>query len=174
VVLYANGFGPTSTPVASGSSTQSGSLSPPPVVTIGGAAAAVQFAGLVAPGGDNPLTATYNGATTAPQALITIQGSAPAPLDTFYIAPTGNDSWSGALAAPNPTNTDGPFATFDHARAVVQALNKTGLTQVTVQIRGGTYFLPRFRRRISSVRTNSRVPADSVVESLRPSSDVTG
>jgi uncharacterized protein (TIGR03437 family) len=50
IVLYANGFGPTSSPVASGSPVQLGSLVPEPVIKIGGAAAAVQFAGLVSPG----------------------------------------------------------------------------------------------------------------------------
>ncbi|MBZ5602172.1 MAG: hypothetical protein LAO79_07700 [Acidobacteriia bacterium] len=86
VVIYANGFGPTSTAVISGSSTQSGTLSPPPVVTIGNVAASVQFAGLVAPGefqfnvvvpqvadGDQPIVATYNGASTQTGAVITIQ-----------------------------------------------------------------------------------------------------
>ncbi len=156
VVLYANGFGPTSTPVVSGSSTQSGSLSPLPVVTIGGLAATVQFAALASPGlfqfnvmipanapsGDNTLAATISGGATAPVALITVQGSAPPSSVTFYVAPNGNNSWSGTLAAPNSTNTDGPFATFDHARAFVQSINKTGLSQVNVQIRAGTYFLP--------------------------------
>ena len=86
VVLYANGFGATNVPVASGSVTQSGTLSPLPVIQIGGVAAAVQFAGLVVPGefqfnlvvpptlgnGDQPITATYGGATTQPGAFITI------------------------------------------------------------------------------------------------------
>ncbi len=86
VVIYANGFGPTSTPVVSGSETQSGSLSPQPVIKIGGTNANVQFAGLVAPGqyqfnvavppnlpdGDQPLTATYNNQSTQPGTLLTI------------------------------------------------------------------------------------------------------
>ncbi len=86
IVLYANGFGPTSTPVVSGSSTQSGTLSTLPVVQIGGVKAIVQFAGLVAPGefqfnvivpaslgnGDQPVIATYGGASTQPGALIAI------------------------------------------------------------------------------------------------------
>src|SRR5205085_8173874 len=55
---------------------------------------------------------------------------------------SGKDSWSGMLSAPNAANSDGPFATFDRARSAVQGLNKNGLTQVTVQFRGGTYFLP--------------------------------
>jgi uncharacterized protein (TIGR03437 family) len=87
VMLYANGFGATNVPVASGATTQSGSLSPLPVVTIGGVAAKVTFAGLVFPGefqfnvtvpasltdGDQPITATYNGSTTAMGTLITVQ-----------------------------------------------------------------------------------------------------
>jgi uncharacterized protein (TIGR03437 family) len=87
IVLYANGFGPTSTPVVSGSILQSGSLSPLPVVKIGGVNATVQFAGLVASGefrfnvevpsslknGDQSITATYGGQTTQAGTLITIQ-----------------------------------------------------------------------------------------------------
>ena len=157
VVLYANGFGPTTPAAVSGAITQSGSLSPLPAVTIGGIAAEVQFAGLVSPGlfqinvvvpanapsGDNTLSATLNGVPVAPVALITVQGSAPAPATvTFYVAPNGNDSWSGRLAAPNSASTDGPFATFDRARAMVQNIVKTGLTQINVQFRGGTYYLP--------------------------------
>ena len=60
----------------------------------------------------------------------------------FYVAPNGKDSWSGTLAAPNPALTDGPFATFERARAAVGSLNKTRLKQVTVWFRGGTYYFP--------------------------------
>jgi uncharacterized protein (TIGR03437 family) len=87
VEIFANGFGPTTTPVTSGSVTQSGALATLPVVTIGGTPAAVQFAGLSGPGlyqfnvtipttatpGDNALVATYNGMTTQPGVLITVQ-----------------------------------------------------------------------------------------------------
>jgi uncharacterized protein (TIGR03437 family) len=86
IVMYANGFGSTSTPVVSGSETQSGTLSPMPVINIGGTAATVAFAGLVAPGefqfnvvvpsslanGDQPVTATYNGLTTQAGTLLTV------------------------------------------------------------------------------------------------------
>ena len=86
VVLYANGFGATNVPVQSGSVTQSGMLSPLPVVKIGGITALVQFAGLSAvgefqfnvvvpantPNGDQPITATYGGLTTQAGTLITI------------------------------------------------------------------------------------------------------
>ena len=86
VVLYANGFGPTSAPAVSGSETQSGTLSPLPLITVGGVAATVQYAGLVYPGeyqfnvvlpaslgnGDQPIMATYNGVSTPSGALITV------------------------------------------------------------------------------------------------------
>jgi hypothetical protein len=46
-VLYANGFGPASAPVVSGSLLQAGTLAPAPVIKIGGVTASVFFAGLV-------------------------------------------------------------------------------------------------------------------------------
>lgn len=87
VVLYANGFGPTSVPVVSGSETQSGALSPLPAIKIGGVSASATFAGLVAAGefqfnvvvpsslasGDQSITATYGGRTTQAGTLITVQ-----------------------------------------------------------------------------------------------------
>jgi len=87
IVLYANGFGPTSVPVVSGSSTQSGTLTTLPVIQIGGKNATVQFAGLVAPGqfqfnvvvpaslpnGDQPIVAAYGGLSTQAGTLITVQ-----------------------------------------------------------------------------------------------------
>ena len=87
MVSAAKGFGPSSVPVVSGSATQSGTLSPLPVITIGGTNATVLFAGLVAPGqfqfnvvvpaslgsGDQPIAATYNDLTTQAGTLITIQ-----------------------------------------------------------------------------------------------------
>ena len=86
IMLYANGFGSTNVPVQSGSVSQSGTLSPLPVVKIGGVAATVQFAGLVAPGefqfnvvvptslgnGDQSIAATSGGESTQSGALITI------------------------------------------------------------------------------------------------------
>ena len=87
IVMYANGFGPTSAPVVSGSETQSGTLLPMPAITIGGVPATVTFAGLVAPGefqfnvvvppslanGDQPTIAMYKGLTTQAGTLITVQ-----------------------------------------------------------------------------------------------------
>jgi uncharacterized protein (TIGR03437 family) len=155
VTLYANGFGPTTVPVVSGAETQTGTLAPLPTVTISGIAATVQFAGLVAPGefqfnivvpagapsGDNSLVAAYNG-IAAPAAALAVQGSGALPTSvSLYVAPNGNDFWSGRLSAPNAAGTDGPLATFDRARALVAAIDKTSLSRVNVQFRGGTYFL---------------------------------
>ncbi len=91
VVLYANGFGPVSPPVAAGSEVQSGSLPVLPAIQIGGIAASVEFAGLISPGlyqfnvvvpptatsGDNTLTAQYNGFTTQTGVLLTVRSDNP-------------------------------------------------------------------------------------------------
>lgn len=58
---------------------------------------------------------------------------------TLYVAPTGNDSWSGKLSEPNAARNDGPLATLEHARLAVRDLKKNG--PVTVLIRGGVYYL---------------------------------
>ena len=42
----------------------------------------------------------------------------------FYVAPNGNDRWSGKLPAPNATRTDGPFATLERARQAVRQLKR--------------------------------------------------
>jgi len=34
----------------------------------------------------------------------------------FYVAPNGNDQWSGTLAEPNAQRSDGPFASLERAR----------------------------------------------------------
>jgi uncharacterized protein (TIGR03437 family) len=50
IIVYANGFGPTTVPIVSGGLTQSGTLTDSLIVGIGGFPANVPFAGLVAPG----------------------------------------------------------------------------------------------------------------------------
>ena len=157
VTLWANGFGPTNAPIVGGSQTQSGTLATLPVATIGGLTAKVSYAGLAYPGefqinvtipanapsGDDAIVVTYGGVEAAPIGFITVEGSAALPAAvTYYVAPNGNDLWSGTLAAPNSQGTDGPFATFDQARSFVQSIDKAGLTQINVQFRGGTYSLP--------------------------------
>lgn len=64
----------------------------------------------------------------------------------FYVAPGGNDGWSGKREKPNTDNTDGPFATLQRARNAVRELKhlQGGTLQqpVTILVRGGIYFLP--------------------------------
>ncbi len=156
VQLYGNGFGPTNAQIISGSSQQSGTLSPLPTVTIGGLPATVSFAGFVSPGlyqinvvvpadaraGDQPVMVTYDGASTQAGTVLAVAAGKGTPTSmTYYVAPNGRDTWSGTLPVANAGGSDGPFATFDRARAAVQTLNKTGLAQVTVQFRGGMYSL---------------------------------
>jgi len=86
ISVYANGFGPTSTVVMAGSTTQGGVLSPLPVIMVGGKSAMVKFAGLVSPGlfqfdvvvpnpladGDQMINATFGGAATQPGTLLSV------------------------------------------------------------------------------------------------------
>jgi uncharacterized protein (TIGR03437 family) len=87
LILYANGLGPTSSPVVSGAVTQGGTLPQLPLVKIGGVTANVTFAGLVSPGlfqlnvivppsvpdGDLPLTGTYNGVPMQSGVILTVR-----------------------------------------------------------------------------------------------------
>jgi uncharacterized protein (TIGR03437 family) len=87
VILYAIGFGATSSAISKGSEVQSGNLPVKPTVQIGGISATVLFAGLVAPGeyqlnvvvprsaanGDNTLIAHYNGQSTQAGVFLTVQ-----------------------------------------------------------------------------------------------------
>jgi hypothetical protein len=62
----------------------------------------------------------------------------------YYVSPSGKDTWSGTLAAPNSNNTDGPFATVVRAQTAVQAIlqNPKGRTKtIQVLVRAGTYYL---------------------------------
>ena len=62
----------------------------------------------------------------------------------FYVATNGKDTWSGTLAAPNSTNTDGPFASIGRAQTAVQTIlqNPKGRTRpIQVLVRAGTYYL---------------------------------
>jgi hypothetical protein len=61
----------------------------------------------------------------------------------FYVSPSGNDTWSGKIAAPNTSKTDGPFRTLAGARDALRLLKGQGLLTggATVNVRGGTYSL---------------------------------
>ena len=87
IVVYANGFGPTTVPIVGGGLTQSGTLTGTLIVAIGGFPANVPFAGLVAPGefqfnivvpssapdGDLGISASYDGAFTPTSATLAVQ-----------------------------------------------------------------------------------------------------
>lgn len=59
----------------------------------------------------------------------------------YFVAPAGNDAWSGTLKEPNAGTTDGPFATLQRARDEIRTLKATGPLggPVTVWLRGGVY-----------------------------------
>lgn len=63
----------------------------------------------------------------------------------FYVAIDGQDDWSGKLAAPNKTHTDGPFATLTRARDAVRSLRASHSPAVPIRVlvRGGTHFLEK-------------------------------
>jgi len=54
---------------------------------------------------------------------------------TFYVSTIGDDSWSGLLPSPNPTNTDGPFLTPLAAQLAVLSVPRPLTGQVIVYIR---------------------------------------
>jgi hypothetical protein len=61
----------------------------------------------------------------------------------LYVAPEGNDSWSGFRSEPDAGRTDGPLATLAGARDRLRKLKATGpwSDEVFVQIASGTYRL---------------------------------
>ncbi len=65
------------------------------------------------------------------------------PQADLFVAPDGNDAWTGTLSEPNGEKSDGPFATVSRARDAVRALKAKGpLTKpVIVMVREGTYYL---------------------------------
>ncbi len=76
--------------------------------------------------------------------LITLLGGACAVTHAqglrLYVAPNGNDAWSGRL--PEAKNGDGPFATLERARDEIRKLKQGGPLPeggVTVELRGGLY-----------------------------------
>lgn len=46
--------------------------------------------------------------------------------ETLYVAPDGNDAWSGRIAAPDPAKQDGPLASLAGARAAIRRLKAAG------------------------------------------------
>jgi uncharacterized protein (TIGR03437 family) len=74
---------------------------------------------------------------------VTVNTGAPAAIANFYVAPNGNDAWSGTLSAPNANSTDGPFASVARAQQAVRAMRESSPNlPLTVMLRNGTYYLP--------------------------------
>lgn len=66
----------------------------------------------------------------------------PAQARTIFVAPNGNDTWTGHLEAPNKKRNDGPFATLTRARNEIRKLKQDGTLPaggVTVEVRRGIY-----------------------------------
>jgi uncharacterized protein (TIGR03437 family) len=87
IVVYATGFGLPTSALTPGSDTQFGDLPALPVCSVGGSAASLAFAGLVSPGlvqlnlnipatspsGDLSVSCTFDGGTTPPGNVVTVQ-----------------------------------------------------------------------------------------------------
>lgn len=64
----------------------------------------------------------------------------------YYVAPNGNDTWSGGLLHPNAARTDGPFRTLRYALDAIrqkrQRLTREDASRLrgfTIKLEGGTY-----------------------------------
>jgi hypothetical protein len=69
---------------------------------------------------------------------------APAKSLTFFVAPGGNDDWSGSRASVNRSKSDGPLATLGRALEKSRAVHReTPGTEIRLELRGGTYTLDR-------------------------------
>ncbi len=61
---------------------------------------------------------------------------------TIYVAPFGNDHWSGRLPSANPSRTDGPLATLPLALEKSRAARASAPeAPIRLVLRGGTYAL---------------------------------
>jgi hypothetical protein len=61
---------------------------------------------------------------------------------TLYVAPEGDDTWSGTRPAPDEARTDGPFRTLERARDEIRGLKGAGKLPdggLTVELQEGTY-----------------------------------
>ena len=60
---------------------------------------------------------------------------------TLYVAPDGNDAWSGRLGEINADQTDGPLASLEGARDAIRRLSaeQRASGPITVEISGGEY-----------------------------------
>ena len=69
--------------------------------------------------------------------------SMPAQAVAIYVAPEGNDKWSGATAQPNAQGTDGPVATLERARDVLRQKKSAAGEERRVVVAEGRYQLAK-------------------------------
>ncbi|HEV7926731.1 MAG TPA: right-handed parallel beta-helix repeat-containing protein [Verrucomicrobiae bacterium] len=63
---------------------------------------------------------------------------------TIYVAPAGNDNWSGNQPSVNKNKSDGPLATLERALEKSRtARRESPGTEFRIELRGGTYALER-------------------------------
>jgi parallel beta-helix repeat protein len=67
-----------------------------------------------------------------------------APLQ-LYVAPDGDDKWTGRIASPNAVRSDGPALTLERARDLLREIRARErlVDGAIIWIRGGFYYLPR-------------------------------
>ncbi|MEN6494174.1 MAG: right-handed parallel beta-helix repeat-containing protein [Thermoguttaceae bacterium] len=63
----------------------------------------------------------------------------------FFVAPQGNDQWSGKRSEADAARTDGPWATLERARDEIRKIKKAGLPSggIVVELLGGRYELAK-------------------------------
>jgi len=63
------------------------------------------------------------------------------PAEEWFVAPNGNDQWSGQQRAPNAEKADGPFATLARAQQAARVARDSATGPRTITVRGGRYEL---------------------------------
>ncbi|MCL5098350.1 MAG: right-handed parallel beta-helix repeat-containing protein [Candidatus Omnitrophica bacterium] len=74
-------------------------------------------------------------------AILLGTGAATMSAMNLYVAPNGNDAWSGKIAEPNAGKSDGPLASLAGARDCIRHLKADGALSEPVRVifAGGTY-----------------------------------
>ncbi len=75
--------------------------------------------------------------------LLLVSTASAAEPSRLFVAPNGNDQWSGQSAEPNAQQTDGPLATLEGARNAIRKIKQQGLPAggVVVEVLAGRYEL---------------------------------
>lgn len=74
--------------------------------------------------------------------MFTMDATAATAKQVIYVSGSGSDSYSGRIATPNKSKTDGPVRTFERARDIIREIkSEKGLPKggIDVEIKGGTY-----------------------------------